>query len=94
MPARMRDEAGVMAIATLHFHLCTQGVAAGFKRRQCTALAGQKLAAILVQKVGLEDFDDACQPHHLTLPQLMVMLLIMALMRSMAASLLPVVRWV
>lgn len=90
----MRNEAGVKAIIALHFHLRAQGVAAGLEGSQCTALAGQKCAAVLAQEVGLESFYDARHPHHLTLPQLMVMLLIMALMRSMAASLLPVVRWV
>lgn len=92
--ARMRNEAGIIASAALHFHLCAQGVAAGLECSQCTALAGQKRVAVLEQEVGLKGFDDAGKPYHLTLPQPMLTLPIMELMHSMAASLLPVVRWV
>ena len=90
----MRDIACFKAVAALHRHLRAQGVAAGFECGKRAALAGQQFAAVLLQKAGLKCFDDVSEAHYLTSPQLMLMLFIIALMRTMAASLLPVVRWV
>jgi hypothetical protein len=48
----------------------------------------------LPQEVGLKDVDDVGESDHLTLPQPMLMRFISALMRSIALSLLVLVRWV
>lgn len=92
--AGMRDVLGVQAIGTLHLHARAQGVAAGFKGRQGAQLTRQERGCVLAQEVGFKRVDDVSEPDHLTLPQSMAILSIRALMRSMALSLLVLVRWV
>jgi hypothetical protein len=56
-------------------------------------LARQKRSTIVVQEVSLELLDDVSKLH-LTFPQSMTILLIKVLIRSIALSVLWLVRWV
>ena len=55
---------------------------------------GSTAGAILVKEVGLRALDDGCQRDHLTHAQCSVKLFIKVLMRTLACSLVWLVRWV